>query len=110
MDVVLLMEGPGFPGCVVRSRLLGVFEAKQKKKGRMVRDDRLIAVASESTVYRDVRSLRDLGRAAVDGIESFFEASNQGAGRRFQALGRFGVARARAILRRSLLHSGGGRR
>ena len=110
LDVVLLMEGVSFPGCVVRSRLLGVLEAKQKKKGRIVRDDRLIAVASESAVYRDARSLRDLGRAAVDGIESFFEASNQGAGRRFQALGRFGAARARATLRRSLLDSGGGRR
>ncbi len=106
LDVVLLMEGAAFPGCLVRARLLGVLEARQRKKGRMVRDDRLIAVASNSTAYRRVRRLRDLGREALDGIERFFAASNQVEGRRFQVLGRFGTARARAILRRSLRNSG----
>jgi inorganic pyrophosphatase len=105
LDVVLLMEGPAFPGCLVRARLLGVLEAQQKKKGRMVRDDRLIAVASKSLAYRRVRRLGDLGRETLDGIERFFAASNQTEGRRFEALGRFGVGRARATLRRSLLDS-----
>jgi len=110
LDVVLLMEGSSFPGCLVRARLLGVLEAKQKKRGRMVRDDRLIAVASKSLAYRRIRGLRDLGRETLDGIERFFAASNQVEGRRFEALGRFGLIRARAILERSLLDSGGGRR
>jgi len=105
-DVVLLMEGSSFPGCVVRARLLGVLEAKQKKRGHMVRDDRLIAVASKSLAYRRVRRLHDLGRETLDGIERFFAASNQVEGRRFEALGRFGLARARATLERSLLNSG----
>jgi inorganic pyrophosphatase len=106
LDVVLLMEGSSFPGCLVQARLLGVLEAKQKKRGRMVRDDRLIAVASKSLAYRRVRRLRDLGRETLDGIERFFAASNQAEGRRFEALGRFGAVRARAILERSLLNSG----
>jgi inorganic pyrophosphatase len=102
LDVVLLMEGSSFPGCVVRARLLGVLEARQRKKGRMVRDDRLIAAASPSPAYAGIRALRDLGREAVAGIEGFLAASNRVEGRRFQSLGRFGVARARAVLRRSL--------
>jgi inorganic pyrophosphatase len=106
LDVVLLMEGLSFPGCVVRARLLGVLEAKQKKRGRMVRDDRLIAVASKSLAYRRVRRLHDLERETLDGIERFFAASNQVEGRRFEARGRFGLARARATLERSLLNSG----
>ncbi len=106
LDVVLLMEGSSFPGCVVRARLLGVLEAKQKKRGHMVRDDRLIAVASKSLAYRRVRRLRGLGRETLDGIERFFAASNQVEGRRFEALGRFGLARARATLERSLPNSG----
>ena len=72
----------------------------------MVRDDRLIAVASKSLAYRRVRRLHDLGRETLDGIERFFAASNQVEGRRFEALGRFGLARARATLERSLLNSG----
>jgi inorganic pyrophosphatase len=103
LDVVLLMEAPSFPGCVVPSRLLGILEAKQRKKGRMVRDDRLIAVAADSARYRRTRDLRSLGREAVDGIERFLEASNRTPGRRFEATGRFGVTRARAILRRAIL-------
>jgi len=110
LDVVLLMEGPSFPGCVVRARLIGVLEAKQKKAGRMVRDDRLIAVASKSLAYERVRSLSDLGRETLDGMERFFAASNQVEGRRFEALGRFGIARARATLERSVLDSDGRRR
>ena len=110
LDVVLLMEGSSFPGCVVRARLLGVLEARQMKKGRMVRDDRLIAVASKSPAYGRVRRLRDLGRESLDGIEGFFASSNRVEGRRFEALGRFGFARARTILERSLRRSGGGRR
>jgi hypothetical protein len=42
-------------GCLVRASLLGVLEAKQKKRGRMVHDDRLIAVASKSLACRRVR-------------------------------------------------------
>lgn len=103
LDVVLLMEGAAFSGCVVSARLLGVLEAKQRKKGRMVRDDRLIAVATDSPAYREARVLRDVGREALDGIEQFFVASNQVEGRGFKALGRFGVVRARSLLRRSLL-------
>jgi inorganic pyrophosphatase len=106
LDVVLLMEGSSFPGCVVPVRLLGVLEAKQKKRGHMLRDDRLIAVASKSLTYGRARSLRDLGRETLDGMERFFVASNQVEGRRFEALGRFGLARARAILDRSVLDSG----
>jgi len=110
LDVVLLMEGPSFPGCVVRARLLGVLEAKQKKGGRVVRDDRLIAVASKSAAYSRIRSLRGLGRETLDGMERFFAASNRVEGRRFEALGCFGLARARATLERSVLDfSGGGR-
>src|SRR5579875_4164372 len=29
LDVLVLMEGPGFPGCIIPSRLIGAFEAEQ---------------------------------------------------------------------------------
>jgi len=109
-DAVLFMEGAAFPGCLVKARLLGILEAGQRKKGRLVRDDRLIAVASKSSSFGRVRRLRDLGRETLDGIVRFFEASNRTEGRRFEALGFFGVPRARAALARSLLMAGGGGR
>src|SRR4051812_19029265 len=33
LDVLVLMDEPAFPGCVVRCRLLGVIEAEQTEKG-----------------------------------------------------------------------------
>jgi inorganic pyrophosphatase len=34
LDVLLLADEPAFPGCLVGARLLGVFEAEQRKRAR----------------------------------------------------------------------------
>ena len=47
LDVLILMDEPAFPGCVVAARLVGVIEAEQTEKGgRPERNDRLIAVSN----------------------------------------------------------------
>ena len=38
LDVLVLMEEPAFPGCLVPSRLLGAIEAEQTKLGKVVRN------------------------------------------------------------------------
>jgi inorganic pyrophosphatase len=49
LDLLILMDAPTFVGCVVKSRLIGVIEAKQRMKdGTEERNDRLIAVAVQS--------------------------------------------------------------
>ena len=50
LDVLVLMEEPAFPGCLVPSRLLGVLEAEQTKHGKCLRNDRFIAVADKMPV------------------------------------------------------------
>ena len=47
LDVLLLMDEPVFPGCLVEARILGVIEAEQTKDGQTERNDRLIAVAAK---------------------------------------------------------------
>src|SRR5688500_9337596 len=44
IDVVLLMDFPTFPGCVVECRCLGVVLAEQKEKLKTIRNDRIICV------------------------------------------------------------------
>jgi len=44
LDVLILLEEPAFPGCVVPARLIGVLEAEQTEDGRTVRNYRLLAV------------------------------------------------------------------
>src|SRR5262249_47426967 len=45
LDVLMLMDAPTFPGCVIKGRPVGVIEATQKEKdGKSGRNDRLIVV------------------------------------------------------------------
>src|SRR3569833_4517481 len=48
LDVLVLMDEPAFPGCLIAARLLGAIEAEQGDEKKMERNDRLIAVAAES--------------------------------------------------------------
>jgi inorganic pyrophosphatase len=95
LDVLVLMDEPAFAGCLVRVRPVGVIEAEQTERdGETTRNDRLIGVASESRLHRDVRTLESLGAALLDEIEHFFVSYNEFKGKRFGPLGRFGPARA----------------
>ena len=103
LDVLLLMDEPAFPGCVVEVRLLGVMEAtQQKKKGKKVRNDRLIAVAAESHLHRDLETLDDVDPRLLDEIEAFFRNYHELEGKRFEALNRRGPKTARALVAKGL--------
>lgn len=99
LDVLLLMEESAFAGCLVRARVIGVIEAEQTERdGETTRNDRLIAVASESRTHRDINSLRDLNDQLIAEIEHFFVSYNEIKGKEFAPLGRFGPERARKLV------------
>lgn len=98
LDVLLLMDEPAFPGCLVPARLVGVIEAEQTENQDMMRNDRLICVASPSRTHRDVQSLDDLNNAVMEEIEHFFTSYNRIKGMQFTPLGRFGPERARLLV------------
>lgn len=72
LDVLVLMAEPAFPGCVVECALIGVIEAEQAKDEEKYRNDRVLAVATSSDLYADVRDISDLNQAVLDQIEKFF--------------------------------------
>lgn len=99
LDVLVLMDEPAFVGCLIPSRLIGVIEAEQtEKNGKTGRNDRLIAVAANSRVHEDVKSINDLNETLIDEIEHFFVSYNEAKGKQFKPLGRFAAARAKAIV------------
>lgn len=99
LDVLLLMDEPAFPGCLIEARLLGVIEAEQTEEdGETVRNDRLIAVAAEAHTHGEVESLDDLPERVLEEIEHFFISYNEFNGKRFRPLGRFGAERARKLI------------
>jgi inorganic pyrophosphatase len=110
LDVLILMDAPAYPGTVVRIRLLGVIEAEQEDDGRMVRNDRLIALARGSTERGAVKRLKDLQPALLDQIEAFFVDYNRLRGKAFHPLGRRGRRAAHRILEQTTIDQGAGPR
>jgi inorganic pyrophosphatase len=91
LDVLILMDGPAYPGCIVRITLLGVIEATQEgKRGGSGRNDRLIAIAEGSSERGTPKRLKDLDDALLDQIEAFFDDYNRLRGRRFKPIARKG--------------------
>ena len=88
LDVLVLMDEPAFPGCVLQIRLIGLIEAEEKNEGKTVRNDRLIAVAIQSRAHREVKNLSELGDAFVKDLEKFFETYQKLEGKEFRILGR----------------------
>ena len=99
LDILVLMDAPVVPGCVIRARPIGVIEAKQKGKGEdWQRNDRLIAVATHAQTHENVQSLQDLRPHLVDEIEAFFVDYNRLRGRKFKALALGGSAKSQKLI------------
>ena len=101
LDVMVIMETPTFPGCLLTARLLGALRAKQKQGRRWVRNDRLIAVAETNKNRSNLQNVQDLG-ASLEEIVYFFESYNRAQGRAFKLTGTFGVRGAENVLRESM--------
>jgi inorganic pyrophosphatase len=99
LDVLLLMDEPAFTGCLVPARLIGVIEANQTEKGKAERNDRLIAVAANSKIHTNIKTLSDLNKTLVEQMEYFFISYNEIKGKKFEPLGRFGVKKALRIVK-----------
>ena len=99
LDVLILMDEPAFPGCLVPAKLIGVIEAQQIEHGETNRNDRLIAIASDSRNHSHVRFVGDLNANLVHEIEHFFISYNEAKGKRFEILGRSGPERAKTMVR-----------
>lgn len=103
LDVLVLMDSPAFPGCVVPCRLIGVIEARQTERTHKAeRNDRLVAVADRSTLYENVNGFADLSPNLLTEIEEFFRNYNEQSGKRFKVLGRKNAGVARKHMKQAL--------
>jgi inorganic pyrophosphatase len=98
LDVLLLIEEAAFSGCLVKAKLLGVITADQTVEGKTGRNDRFIAVPTESQRYRRIRTLKDLDSKMLDQIEHFFISYNEMRNRKFKVKRRLGLKLAKKIL------------
>jgi inorganic pyrophosphatase len=103
LDVLLLMDEPVFPGCVVPSRVIGVLEAEQKEEGRKERNDRLVAVSTASREHSDLKTIANLNSTMLQEIEQFFVNYNRQLGKQYKPVGKKGPRQAMKLVEGSLL-------
>ena len=101
LDVLLIISEPTTPGCLVRSRLLGVLEAEQREGRKSIRNDRLIAVAAADESHEETKRLHDLDEEIISEIKNFFVSYNRGEGRDFVVLGERGPRTAEKLVKRA---------
>src|SRR5580693_4345048 len=94
-DVLVLMDEPAFPGCLLQCRLVGIIEGEQGKKKKRVRNDRIVAVEQENHSYAYVKHVDDLGKKFVRELEEFFVNYHRMLGKTYSIIGVKGPGEAR---------------
>lgn len=101
IDVLLLMDEPAYPGCLVPSRLIGVIEGEQVDGKKRIRNDRLVAVADANHMYANIRKLKDLPSKWLDELQVFFVNYHNLEGKRYKLLGCKGAEAAYALIKKA---------
>lgn len=81
LDVMVISEYQGFPGCIMDARIAGCLQAMQTVGKHTYRNDRYIAILEQSTDYERVTSLEELPDAIIDNIKLFFSMYLQAEGK-----------------------------
>ena len=72
VDVLVLMDEPAFPGCLLKCRLIGIIQGEQGDKKNKERNDRIVTVEKENHSFADIKHIDDLGKQFVRELEEFF--------------------------------------
>jgi inorganic pyrophosphatase len=104
LDVLVLTDEPLFPGCLIDCKVIGAIEAEQEEKGVKHRNDRLIAVATQSLLYSEIDTLDELNAVVLKQIKDFFVNYQRVRDITVTILGEHGPERAAQILRKSAAH------
>ncbi len=100
LDIIIVSETTGFPGCLVDCRIIGAFKVVQtERNGTAVRNDRFVGVPVVTHLYADVNELAQLPEAILNQLEAFFKNYNEQAGKKFEVLERLYAADAAALIR-----------
>src|SRR6266513_3650010 len=101
IDVLVLMDEPAFPGCVLKCRPIGVIEGQEsdkKKKKKKERNDRIIAIQQDAHDWADIKTIDDLGKEFTRELEGFFINYNRLSGKEYRVLGIKGPSQAHKLV------------
>jgi inorganic pyrophosphatase len=99
VDVLVLMDEPAFPGCVLTCRPVGVIEGEQGEKKDRERNDRIVAIQEDAHSWADIKTLDDLGEEFCRELEDFFVNYHKLSGKKYRVLGLKGPDQARKLVK-----------
>jgi len=86
VDVLVLMDEPAFPGCLLKCRPVGIIEGEQGEKKKAERNDRIVAIEQDNHSYAHIKHLKDLGKPFVNELEEFFINYHELSGKEYRVL------------------------
>lgn len=99
IDVLVLMDEPAFPGCVLACRPIGVIEGEQRDKKNRERNDRIIAIEKDAHSWADIKTIGDLGKEFCRELEEFFVNYHKLSAEKYRVLGVKGPDQARRLVK-----------
>jgi inorganic pyrophosphatase len=109
-DVLVLMDEPAFPGCLLQCRIIGIIEGEQGEQKSRERNDRIIAIEAANHSYARVRHVKDLGKRFVKELEEFFVNYHELDGEQYKIIDVKGPGEARRRLNDGIRKARRGRR
>ena len=99
LDIVIISEITGFPGCMIECRLIGSLAAEQTERdGKTMRNDRFLGIPVVSQLYSEIKNLGLLPEAILNQLEAFFKNYNEQAGKEFRVVERLNAKKAYSIM------------
>jgi inorganic pyrophosphatase len=99
LDVLVLMDAPAHPGCLVDVRLIGIITAEQTEDGKTEANDRLMGVSVHSYQHEAIETIDDVSKTLLSQLEEFFISYNKQRGKKFKVTGTGGPKKAVAFLK-----------
>ncbi|MBV4358697.1 inorganic diphosphatase [Pinibacter aurantiacus] len=107
LDVLIIMEEASFPGCLIDCRIIGILEAEQTEKGgKPIRNDRIVAIANASILFKGITSMKELNENFINQIEDFFIDYNKSEQREFRPIRWSGSKKAWDLIEEGLQTAG----
>lgn len=101
VDVLVLMDEPAFPGCVLTCRPIGVIEGEQGDKKDKERNDRIVAVQEDAHSWADIKTIDDLSKQFCRELEEFFVNYHKLSGKEYRVLDLKGPGAAQKLVKAS---------
>lgn len=99
LDVLVLLDEPVFPGCLVLARIIGLLAVEQTKDGNTLRNDRFVAVSALSQTYQSIQQLSDLDNHLLAQIGYFFKSYITQEGQELSVIGQHNAKKAEQLIK-----------